>query len=578
MKLRGQGAAPGIGIGRAVWAGDATGDRSAPPAAASPAQRVADAAHELARFRQAREHVRDALAALQSQVASRAGPEVAEIIAAQQLMVDDPELEAAVAALITDRHLSAATAVTAAGNDLADALASLPDAYLRARAADVLDVTRRLAAALRGEEGAGGEAAAPPIHGEAGVVLVAGELLPSEVARLDPASVAGLVTAGGSSNAHAALLARALGIPAVFAAGPAVERIRAGATLVVDGNTGAVRVDPGPRQLAAYRRARTRFQTEAQRLAAQAGLPAETADGARRVRLYANAGSTAEVAAAVRAGAEGIGLLRSEFLYLDRPDLPGEDEQYIVYRRILEGAGTRPVIIRTLDAGGDKPLPALGPLPETNPALGSRGVRLWLQRPELWRPQLRALLRAAAHGDLQILLPMVTDGDEVIRARALLTEAASGLPPAQRPPRLPPLGAMIEVPAAALAAASLARVCDFFSIGTNDLTQYTLAVDRMNAALAALFRPLHPAVLQLCRLAVAAAHDRGIPCGVCGETAGDPLAAPVLVGLGCDSLSMVPAALPRVKAAIRSVDWPAAQEAAARALNGAAGAQGSQPK
>lgn len=551
MKLTAHPAAPGLGVGRAqVWR----------PAAVAEPERSDDPAAEAERFRTGRAALAAELAREREQMAGRAGAEAAAIFDAHLLMLEDPELESAVLGRLAAGE-PAGRATRSAGEELAAIMDQLEDEYLRLRAADIRDVTSRLAMTMAGGSGS----LPPPPWPE--TVLVTPDLQPSHMAQLDPQQVTAVVSRSGGPTSHAALLARSMGIPAVFGADP--DAIAQGDWLVVDGETGTVRVRPDAGELAAARADQAARQAAEADLAGLRDLPAVTADGERRVELAANIGHPDEVAAALAAGAEGIGLFRTEFLFLDRPALPGEEEQYLAYRRVLAEMAPRPVLLRTLDVGGDKQLPGVPLAAEENPFLGLRGIRLWLKRPELWRPQLRAMLRASVHGNLHIMLPMVATVPEVAAARARLDETAAALAAEGVTPGAYKLGIMIEVPAAAMAAEGLAGAVDFFSIGTNDLTQYALAVDRGNPQVADLYQPLHPGVVALIRAAVEAAHRAGIWCGVCGELGGDPAAAAVLVGLGLDELSMSPRRIPRIKQVVRAMRAPDAAAAAAAAVAGA---------
>jgi multiphosphoryl transfer protein len=369
------------------------------------------------------------------------------------------------------------------------------------------------------------------------------------------------VTARGGATGHAAILARALGIPAVVGAGATVLAIPEGTPLIVDGTAGTVDVDPDPGTVATHEARRA--AADAERAAALAGAaePGALADG-RRIEVFANVGSVAEARLAVDGGAEGVGLLRTEFLFLDRATPPDEEEQVAVLREIAAALGGRPVIVRTLDAGADKPLPFLRQDPEDNPFLGVRGIRLSLAQPELFRAQLRAIVRVAAEHPVKVMFPMVATRGELRAARALLDEVRDELgADAQLE-----VGVMVEVPALALQAAELAPDVDFFSIGTNDLAQYTMAAERGNAALADLLDEARAPVLALIAAVVAAADAHGRWVGVCGELAGDPEAAVQLAGLGVGELSMAASRIPAVKAALREVDAEAAEAAARAAL------------
>jgi phosphocarrier protein FPr len=413
-------------------------------------------------------------------------------------------------------------------------------------------VGRRVVAAITGAEVAGA--------GASGIVI-ADELTPADAAGLDPEHVLAIATARGSTTAHAAILARALGLPAVVGLGPAVLAVADGATLLLDGEAGTVTVDPPADVVSDAEERRERAEQRRAAARERAAEPAVTRDG-ERVEVFANLGTGADAAHAVALGAEGVGLLRTEFLFLGRAELPGEEEQARTLREIVTALDGRPLIVRTLDAGADKPLPAL-PMPsEDNPFLGVRGIRLALARPEVLATQFRAILRVAAEHPVKTMLPMVATLGEIAAARELLDQARAdtGIDAPME------LGIMVEVPAAALAAQRLAAHVDFFSVGTNDLTQYTMAAERGDPRLASLLAGPQPAVLRLIQATVqgAAAHGRWV--GVCGELAGDPAAAVLLAGLGVTELSMAAALVPEVKAALREVSLADARAAAQAAL------------
>ncbi|HEY7618756.1 MAG TPA: phosphoenolpyruvate--protein phosphotransferase [Solirubrobacteraceae bacterium] len=540
--LSGVPASAGVAVGPARLLGGPTGP---------PPDREADD-RERERLDEAIAAARDAIAADRETVSARAGAKDAAIFDAHLALLDDE-------AMLEPAHEAIAGGATAerAWHDAAERVAeryrALDEPLLQERAADVLDVGRRVVAAITGEQAAGPT--------EPGIVL-AGELTPAEAARLEPGVVRGIATAHGSATAHAAILARALGLPAAVGLGEGLLQIADGTPLLLDGEAGTLQVDP-PAQV--LREAEERRERLAERRAAareRAHEPGATRDGAR-VEVFANLGAAAEAAKAVELGAEGVGLLRTEFLFLDRAELPGEDEQTRTLAEIAAALQGRPLVVRTLDAGADKPLPALPMPPEANPFLGVRGIRLTLERREVLATQLRAILRVAAEHPVKTMLPMVATLDEVRATREMLDEAraATGIDAPME------LGIMVEVPAAALMAARLAEHVDFFSLGTNDLTQYTMAAERGDARLAGLLTGPQPAVLRLVRATVEAADAHGRWVGVCGELAGDPAAAVLLAGLGVTELSMAPALIPEAKAALRAVDLPAARAAAEAALD-----------
>jgi multiphosphoryl transfer protein len=534
-------AAPGLAIGPAHHL-----HAAAPPperAAEAPEQEHRRLEEAIGGARQAIEHDREA-------VAERAGRAEADIFDAHLALLDDEALrEPALAAI--EAGATAERAWYEAAERVAGRYRALDQPLLQERATDVLDVGHRVVRALTGEDGT--------VRHEG--VVIAGELTPADAAGLDPALVRGLATAHGTATAHAAILARALGLPAVVGLGEGILQIEAGTPVLLDGEAGTLTVDP-PEGL--LREARSRRELVQERRAAAHARARETGatrDGTR-IEVFANLGSAGEAARAVELGAEGVGLLRTEFLFLDRAELPGEEEQAETLREIARALDGRPLIVRTLDAGADKPLPALPTAPEANPFLGVRGVRLALARPDVLATQFRAILRVAAEHPVRAMLPMVATAEEIEAARSVLEQARADTGVEHELE----LGIMVEIPAAALTADKLAEHAAFFSIGTNDLTQYTMAAERGDERLAPLLTGPQPAVLRLIRATVESATPRDRTVAVCGELAGDPASALLLVGLGVTELSMAPALVPEVKAAIRAVDLATAREVAEQAL------------
>lgn len=538
--FQGIGVSPGTATGPAYVLPDTTVQAAT---AASPAQE-----------REALDRAMSAGAAQLEEIAAKLRAEGREpeagIMDAQALMIQDPSF-LNLARQEIEAGRSAVEATQGAAAHFKRLFEGLDDPYLAARAADVQDIADRICRNLLPE------LELPPL--ERPSILVARDLTPSQTASLDRHLVLGFATDAGSPTSHTAILARALDIPAVVALGDLTSRVRNGQDLALDGESGTVVLDPAPEESARYAR-RAREQAERHEgLRRLRDEPAETRDG-YRLTLAANIGSPDDLGAALDAGAEGVGLFRTEFLFAERAAMPSEEEQVAAYRAVLEGMADHTVVIRTLDVGGDKPLPYLPQPPEANPFLGLRGVRYTLAHPELFRAQLRALLRASGYGRLAIMFPMVSEQAQIERARSLVLEAQAEVGGEAE------VGIMVEVPAAALIAGRLAESVAFMSVGTNDLVQYTLAVDRVNERVASLYHPLHPAVLRLLERTVSGAHRQGRWAGICGEMAGDLPAIPILLGLGYDELSMTPSRIPAAKERIRSLERAACEQLAARAL------------
>ncbi|MSP81787.1 MAG: phosphoenolpyruvate--protein phosphotransferase [Alphaproteobacteria bacterium] len=489
-----------------------------------------------------------------------AAEELGYLLDAHEQMLTGSRLVRGVDRRIGENLINAEAAVAEELAVITQAFAAMNDTYMSARVQDVRDVGARL---LRSLIKAPYQAFSQlPV----GTVIIAEELTPGDTALMDPKRIAGFVTALGGAEDHTAIMARSLALPVVTGIPGLGSKIEPGTTVIVDGDAGRLIVDPTAATLTKYSANRAEILRRIRQRARLRNVPAITQD-AVRIGLQANLELPAELEAAHQAGAEGIGLLRTEFQFMNRPDLPDEDEQYRQLRTIVEGMEGRPVTVRTIDVGNDKLPYSLGEhlAPSPNPALGMRAIRLSLRFKPLLDAQLAAILRAGAHGPVRILLPMICQASEVRQVREALDRTIRRL---QRrrvkiadPP--PPVGAMIEIPGAALAADSLARVCDFFSIGTNDLTMYTLAIDRGDEQVAHLYNPLHPGVLRLIQFTTAAALRARIPVAVCGELAGDERFTPLLLGLGIRELSMAPAHLLKVKSRIRSLHLG---EASRRAL------------
>ncbi len=478
----------------------------------------------------------------------------AAIFEAHMELLEDPDLAEAVQERV-NRGQSHARAWKETFEERAIAIAALRDPLLAARAIDLRDVGKRVLRLMLGLSGNNHSKPDKP------VIIIARELSPSDTATFDTERVLGFGMVEGGPTSHIAILARALGLPAIVGVDESMLALEDGTPVILNGNDGTLTVNPAADVLERSKLSQKRWLEYRRFAQEQASQPATSLDGTR-VDVTANAGSIADAAEAMKMGADGIGLLRTEFLFLERTTAPGEEEQFNVYRAIAETMNDLPVIVRTLDIGGDKPLPYIQLKPELNPFLGERGIRLCLNRPELFREQLRAILRAASHGNLKIMFPMVSDIAELRQARALIEALRAELnaPEVQT-------GIMIEVPSAALMADVFAPEIDFFSIGTNDLTQYTLAMDRGNPALASRHDGLHPAVLRLIAMTIDAAHKHGKRADICGELGSDPAAIPILLGLGMDELSVSIPSVPTVKAQVRSLKINELQSLAREALN-----------
>ena len=552
QRLTGIGVSPGIAIG-AAYIGDrgpvAVSEKSIPDTAISA---------ERARFADAVANAQRQLRKLKSRAATLPGSapdEIGYLLDAHLAMLANSRLVRGVHQRIANSKINAERAVELEIETIAKGFAQMRDSYLAARVEDIRVVGSRLIRNL----------VKKPYVTYAtlddGAIVLAEEVTPADTALMDPRRIGGFAAVFGGPESHSAIMARALGLPAVIGVAGLVARARHDATVIIDGTEGPVILDPTPATLDTYRQHQEVLTRERRHLGRLRRLAAVTRDGVE-IRLEANLELPVELDQALANGAMGLGLVRTEFLFLNRDDLPDEDEQYEFYTGLVRGMGGRPVTLRTLDVGGDK-------LPETlaaaafdaiNPALGLRGIRLSLKERRLFDTQLAAMLRAAREGPIRILLPMISNAGEIRRTREAIEQVSRrlrrrGVAFAEV---MPPLGVMIEVPGAALAADALANDADFFAIGTNDLIQYTLAIDRSDEQVAHLYNPLHPGLLRLIEFAVEAAARRRIPVGICGEMAGEPRYAALLLGLGLRELSMSPGSLPRVKHRIRNLDMIAA--------------------
>jgi phosphoenolpyruvate-protein phosphotransferase (PTS system enzyme I) len=550
--IKGVGAAPGLNIGQAIWW------RKEKPVVET--RSISDTDAEVEKLNQAIEKARKQIQELRSIASQRMSDEEAAVFDAHLAFLDDPGFTGEMKNRIQSKKQNAESICQEVTDEMSQLMASLDDEYMQARADDIRDVGTRLLLILSGKQ------PFDPSLLKPGHVVIAEELTPSDTAQF-PEGISGMVTERGSKTAHAAIMARTLGIPAVLGLGEAIHQIKDGDIIVLDGDQGTIQINPDKETEAAIRQ-QIKKQNEAREQALkEAKADAYTADG-KRIQVFANIGSLNDVEIALKNHAEGVGLFRTEFLYLENDHWPDEEEQYDAYAKVLKAFGDRPVVIRTLDIGGDKDLPYAELPKEENPFLGHRAIRFCLSNPDIFKTQLRALLRASVHGNLWIMFPMIENLAEIRQAKVLLDECKNelkneGISFAENIP----VGIMVEIPAAAINADLLAPEVDFMSIGTNDLTQYTLAADRGNEKVAHLYDAAHPAVLRLVKMTCDAAEKAGIVVGMCGELAGDTAMTEALVGLGLHELSMSAGTIPEVKQKVRQTDSEKAKELAAGLLS-----------
>ena len=535
----------GKGVSKGVAAGPISFYRR--PSGEISRRSVTDTAAELARFHDACETAKEQLGVLHDKALAEAGEDAAMLFETHQMMLDDLDFVESIEGLIENDRLNAEAAVSDTGAQFAEMFAAMDDSYMQARAADIRDISTRVVGILTGEGESG-------IVSDVPCIVAADDLAPSETVQLDKSLILGFITAGGSANSHTAILARTMGIPAIIGAGDALQAEMEGKYAIIDGQTGETVIEPDDAERERLLKKQAKEKALKELLDQLKGKPNVTKDG-RNVMVYCNIGSPADIDAVLQNDGGGIGLFRSEFLYLQGSDYPTEDEQFEAYKTVAERMGGRRVIIRTLDIGADKQADYFHLDKEENPAMGLRAIRICLTRPEVFRTQLRALYRASAYGKIAIMFPMITSVWEVQEIkricrniRAELTE--EGVPMADKVE----LGIMIETPAAVMMSAELACEVDFFSVGTNDLTQYTLAVDRQGVGLDRFFDAHHPAVLRMIRMAAENAHRAGIWIGICGELGADAELTETFLSMGIDELSVSPSAVLPLRSAIRSID------------------------
>jgi phosphoenolpyruvate-protein phosphotransferase/dihydroxyacetone kinase phosphotransfer subunit len=548
----------GIAASTGIASGAVFLHRPSPPEI--PQHQIENPAQEWERFLESITKTRAEIEADRKSATSRTNQNSAAIFEAHMMFLEDEALLVPVREKIFNEKQNAALAWQSAVDRVSAGFHQLEDSYLRERGKDVEDVGRQVLLNLLGINPI-------PLALDKPAILIAADLTPAETSRFAPGTVLGLCTAFGGPTSHSAILARELGIPAVVGLGDRILALHEGQHIILDGESGTIFIDPDLELVNQYLIKAETLQAAKNKARLERAAPAITRDG-KAIEIAANIGSVAGAQAAVEAGAEGVGLFRTEFLFLNRATAPDEEEQVQAYRATAQALEGRPLIIRTLDAGGDKSIPYLNIESETNPFLGWRAIRLCLSQPELFKTQLRAILRVAAEFPVKIMFPMIATADELRRAQALLAEAQQELFARTEPyPEKVETGIMVEIPSVAQMAEEFAREVDFFSIGTNDLTQYTFAADRTNPKVASLADACHPAILRQIKRVVEAAHSNRIWVGVCGELAGDPDAIPILLGLGVDELSMSPPSIPIAKEIVRDWSVSQAQSLAARALD-----------
>ena len=539
ITIQGKGVSTGVGIGPLYFFQRQTSE--------IPRYTVADTDAEWHRFKGAQTGAIEQLGDLAEKARAEAGDEAAMLFETHQMMVEDLDYEEAIEQRITEEKLNAEAAIADTAEQFAAMFEAMDDTYMQARAADVKDVSRRLLDILAGNVAGG-------IASDAPVVLAADDLAPSETVQLDKSKILGFITAGGSGSSHTAILARTMGIPAIVGVGGALKPEYAGRQVILDGATGNVVIDPDDMTLDKLMKKREEQLRLQRLLETLKGQPNVTKDG-KSIRIYCNIGSPEDVHAVQVNDGGGIGLFRSEFLYLNCEDYPTEDQQFQAYKQVLADMDGKEVIIRTLDIGADKQIGYFNLPQEENPAMGMRALRICLTRPEVFRTQLRALYRASAFGKLRIMFPMVTNIWEVREAKRLCEEVKrdlkqEGIPYGEDVE----IGIMIETPAAVILSDRLAKEVDFFSVGTNDLTQYTLACDRQNNDLGRFFDPHHPAVLRMLKMVADNAHKNGIWVGICGELGADLTLTETFLAIGIDELSVSPRAVLPLRNAVRMTD------------------------
>ncbi len=503
---------------------------------------IDDVEAELTRLESAKQQTLTQLQSLYEKALQEVGEANAAIFEVHQMMLEDEDYQDAILGMIRNEEVNAEYAVAVTGDNFAEMFANMDDEYMQARSADVKDISNRLVGNLSGEEQMDWDTMEPSI-------IVADDLTPSETVQMDKKKILAFVTVHGSTNSHTAILARMMNIPALIGVPLPLEELHSGTQAIVDGKNGVIYLEPDAAQIAKAEEAQKQEKEQQNLLATYKGRETVTKSG-KKIHLYANIGSVSDVAYVLENDAEGIGLFRSEFLYLGRDALPDETEQFNAYRQVLQMMAGKKVIIRTLDIGADKNADYLELGHEDNPAMGYRAIRICLEQPDIFKTQLRALLRAAKFGNLSIMYPMITSVEEVMSIKEIVKEVEKELQEENLPYAIPEQGIMIETPAAVMISAELAEHVDFFSIGTNDLTQYTLAIDRQNSRLDRFYNPHHEAVLRMIQMTIDGAHKHGKWVGICGELGADTTLTERFITMGIDELSVSPSMVLGVRSKI----------------------------
>lgn len=530
--------------GKSVYKGTAIGEIRVLKKKDSLVKRVHidDVEAELTRLEGAKQQTLSQLQSLYEKALQEVGEANAAIFEVHQMMLEDEDYQDAILGMIRNEEVNAEYAVAVTGDNFAEMFANMDDEYMQARSADIKDISNRLVGNLSGEEQMDWDTMEPSI-------IVADDLTPSETVQMDKKKILAFVTVHGSTNSHTAILARMMNIPALIGVPLPLEELHSGTQAIVDGKNGVIYLEPDAAQIAKAKETQKQEKEQQNLLATYKGRETVTKSG-KKIHLYANIGSVSDVAYVLENDAEGIGLFRSEFLYLGRDALPDETEQFNAYRQVLQMMAGKKVIIRTLDIGADKNADYLELGHEDNPAMGYRAIRICLEQPDIFKTQLRALLRAAKFGNLSIMYPMITSVEEVMSIKEIVKEVEKELQKENLPYAIPEQGIMIETPAAVMMSAELAEHVDFFSIGTNDLTQYTLAIDRQNSRLDRFYNPHHEAVLRMIQMTIDGAHKHGKWVGICGELGADTTLTERFITMGIDELSVSPSMVLGVRSKI----------------------------